>query len=111
MRTARRSVFVHTIEGYLTLSLGTDDNNFLEHTTEICRSQDTNTITAVVELLCRINDIRLLPVMDFVIDTAIKSDKTLAASASSIDNNNILQTVVHTFHHHLHSELLKNKHL
>ena len=48
------SVFVDIITGYLSAN----DGSFVEHTTEICRSQDKNTITAVLELLSRIDDIR-----------------------------------------------------
>ena len=40
------SLFVDMITGHLS----TNGGNFVELTTEICRSQDKNTITAVVEL-------------------------------------------------------------
>ena len=78
------SVFVDTIKGYLS----TDGDNFMEHTTEICRSQDKNTITAIVELLSRTNDIRVLNVMEDLVDTATENNETLVATVSSTDNNN-----------------------
>ena len=54
------SVFVDIIKGYLSV----DGDNFIEHSREICHCQDKNTITAVVELLSRIDDIRVLSVME-----------------------------------------------
>ena len=84
------SVFVDTIKGYLSA----DGDNFMEHTTEICRSQDKNTITAIVELLSRIDNIRVLSVMEDLVDTATKNNETQSAKASSTDTNNYLQTVV-----------------
>ena len=67
---------------------------FLEHTTEICRSQDKNTITAVVELLSRIDDIRVLTVMENIIDTETENNETLDNASPSTDNNNYLQEVI-----------------
>ena len=84
------SVFVDIIKGYLSV----DGDNFVEPITELCRSQDSNTITAVVELLSRIYDIRVLSVMEDLIDTAAENNKTPAATSSSIAVNNYLQTVV-----------------
>ena len=84
------SLFVDMITGYLSANGG----NFVEHTTEICRSQDKNTITAVVELLSRIDDIRVLSVMENIIDTATENNETLVVTTSSNGNNNHLQTVV-----------------
>ena len=82
------SVFVDTIKRYLSAA----DDNFMELTTELCRSQDKNTITAVVELLSRIDDIRVLSVMENIINTATENNETLAAT-SSTNTNNYLQTV------------------
>ena len=84
-----KSLFVDMITGYLSAA----GDNFVEHTTEICR-QDKNTITAVVELLCTIDDIRVLSVMYNIIDTAKENNITLVATTSSNGNNNYLQTVV-----------------
>ena len=84
------SVFVDIIKGYLRV----DGDNFVEPIRELCRSQDSNTITAVVELLSRIYDIRVLSVMEDLIDTAAENNKTPAATSSSIAVNNYLQTVV-----------------
>ena len=84
------SDFVNIITGYLSAA----DDNFMEFTTELCRSQDKNTITAVVELLSRIDDIRVLSVMENIINTATENDETLAATTSSTDAKNFLQTVL-----------------
>ena len=84
------SLFVDMITGYLS----TVDDNFMELTTELCRSQDKNTITAVVELLSRIDDIRVLSVMENIIDTATENNATLVATTSSTNTKNYLQTVV-----------------
>ena len=83
------SDFVNIITGYLSAA----DDNFMELTTELCRSQDKNTITAVVELLSRIDDIRVLSVMENIINTATENNETLAATTSSTNTNNYLQTV------------------
>ena len=80
------SFFVDMITGYLSAN----DGNFVEHTTEICRSQDKNTITAVAELLSRIDDIRVLSVMENIINTATENNETLVATTSSNGNNNYL---------------------
>ena len=84
------SVFVDTLKGYFS----TDGDNFVEHTTELCSSEDNNTTTAVVKLLSRIDNIRVLSVMEDIIDTAIQNNETLSATASSMNTNNYLQTVV-----------------
>ena len=82
------SVFVDIIKGYLSV----DGDNFMEYSREICHSQDKNTITAVVELLSRIDDIRVLSVMENIIDIATENNETLvAATASSTGNDNYLQ--------------------
>ena len=82
------SVFVDTLKGYFSA----DGDNFVEHTTELCSSEDNNTTTVVVELLSRIDNIRVLSVMEnIIIDTAIQDNETLS---SSINTNNYLQTVV-----------------
>ena len=84
------SVFVDTLKGYFSA----DGDNFIEHSVEICRHEDNNTITAVVELLSRIDDIRVLSVMEDLFDTATKNNETLAATSSPIYAKNYLQTVV-----------------
>ena len=85
------SVFIDIIKRYM----NADGDNFMEHSREICHSQDKNTITAVVELLSRIDDITVLSVMENIIDIATENNETqVAATASSTDNNNYLQTVV-----------------
>ena len=84
------SLFVNMITGYLRANGGI----FVELATEICRSQDKNTITAVVELLSRIDDIRVLFVLENIIDTATENNESLVATTSSNGNNNYLQTVV-----------------
>ena len=85
------SVFVDIINGYLSV----DGDNFIEHSREICHCQDKNTITAVVELLSRIDDIRVLSAVENIIDIATENNETLvAATASSTGNDNYLQTVV-----------------
>ena len=66
----------------------------MEHATEICRSQDKNTITDVVELLSRIDDIRVSSVMENIIDTVPENNETLVTTTLSNGNNNYLQTVV-----------------
>ena len=82
------SVFIDIIKGYLSV----DGDNFIEHSREICHCQDKNTITAVVELLSRIDDIRVLSVMENIIDIATENNETLvAATASSTGNDNYLQ--------------------
>ena len=83
------SDFVNIITGYLSAA----DDNFMELTTELCRSQDKNTITAVVELMSRIDDIRVLSVMENIINTATENNETLAATTSSTNTNHYLQTV------------------
>ena len=82
------SVFVDTLKGYFSA----DGDNFIEHITELCSSEDNNTTTAVVELLSRIDDIRVLSVMENIIDTASENNETLVATTSSNGNNNYLQT-------------------
>ena len=85
------SVFIDIIKRYM----NADGDNFMEHSREICHSQDKNTVTAVVELLSRIDDITVLSVMENIIDIATENNETLvAATASSTDNDNYLQTVV-----------------
>ena len=85
------SVFIDIIKRYM----NADGDNFMEHLREICHSQDKNTITAVVELLSRIDDITVLSVMENIMDIATENNETLvAATASSTDNDNYLQTVV-----------------
>ena len=76
--------------------LCTDCDNFVKHTSELCRGLDGNTISiiAVVELLSRIDDIRVLSVMEDLIDIATENNKTLAAKSSCNGSNNCLQTVV-----------------
>ena len=85
------SVFIDIIKRYM----NDDGDNFMEHSREICHSQDNNTITAVVELLSRIDDITVLSLMENIIDIATENNETLfAATASSTGNDNYLQTVV-----------------
>ena len=85
------SVFIDIIKGYM----NADGDNFMEHSREICHSQDKNTITAVVELLSRIDDITVLSVMESIIDITTENNETLvAATTSSTDSNNYVQTVV-----------------
>ena len=85
------SAFIDIIKRYM----NADGDNFMEHSREICHSQDKNTVTAVVELLSRIDDITVLSVMENIIDIATENNETLvAATASSTDNDNYLQTVV-----------------
>ena len=85
------SVFIDIIKRYM----NADGDNFMEHSREICHSQDKNTVTAVVELLSRIDDITVLSVMENIIDIATENNETLvAATASSTGNDNYLQTVV-----------------
>ena len=84
------SVFMDTLKGYFSA----DGDNFIEHTTELCSSEDNNTTTAVAELLSRIDDIRVLSVMENIIDTASENNETLVATTSSNGDNNYLQTVV-----------------
>ena len=67
------SVFVDTLKGYFSA----DGDNFVDHTTELCSSEDNNTTTAVVELLTRIDNIRVLSVMEDIIDTAIQNNETI----------------------------------
>ena len=83
------SDFVNIITGYLSAAV----DNFMELTTELCRSQDKNTITAVVELLSRIDDIRILSVLENIINTATENNETPATTTSSTNTNNYLQTV------------------
>ena len=83
------SVFVNIIKGYFRDA----GDNFVEHTTEICRSQDKNTITSVVELLSKINDIRVFSVMENIVDTATEDNETVVATTSSTNANNYLLTV------------------
>ena len=99
------SLFVNMITGYLSANGG----NFVELTTEICRSQDKNTITAVVELLSRIDDIRVLFVLENIIDTATENNESLVASTSSNGNNNYLQTVVSSTVTYIENCLKSNK--
>ena len=84
------SVFIDIIKRYM----NADGDNFMEHSREICHSQDKDTITAVVELLSRIDDITVLSVMEDIIDTAIQNNENLSATSSAINANNYLQTVV-----------------
>ena len=85
------SVFVAMITGYLSAT----DNKFMEHTYDIiCRCHDTNAISAIAELLSRINDIRVLYVMENIIDTATEINETPANTTSSKHANHYLQEVV-----------------
>ena len=85
------SVFVDIIKRYLRV----DGDNFVEPIIELCRSHNSNTVTAVVELLSRIDDVKVLSVMENLIDAATKNNETPAATtASSTGNDNYLQTVV-----------------
>ena len=84
------SVFVDTLKGYFSA----DGDNFVEHTTELCNTEDNDTITTVVELLSKIDNIRVLSVMENIVDTAIQNNETLSVTSSSINTNNYLQTVV-----------------
>ena len=84
------SVFVDTLKGYL----NADGDKFVKHTAELCRSQDENTIIAVVELLSRTNDIRVLSVMEDLVDTATQNNETLVTATSPTDANNYSQSVV-----------------
>ena len=84
------SVFVDTLKEYF----NADGDNFIKHTVELCSSEDNNTTTAVVELLSRIDNIRVVSVMENIIDTAIQNNENLSATTSSINANNYLQTVV-----------------
>ena len=76
--------------------LCTDRDNFVKHTTELCRGSDAtaSTITAVVELLSRIDDIRILSVMENIIDNATQNNEFLLATTLSTYANNHLPTVV-----------------
>ena len=100
------SLFVDMITGYLNAANG---GNFVQHTTEICRSEDKNTITAVVELLSKIDDIRILSIMEDLIDTATENNETLVATTSSNGNNNYLQTVVSSTVTYIENYLKSNK--
>ena len=84
------SVFMDIIKGYLSA----DDDNFMEHTIEICHSQDRNTITFVVDLLFRIHDIKVLSLMEDLVDSATKNNETPAAITSNTVTNSYLQTIV-----------------
>ena len=84
------SVFVDILKGYFSV----DGDNFIEHSVELCRSKDNNTTTAVVQLLSRIDDVRVLSVMEDIIDKVTKNNETLAATSSSIDAKNYIQTFV-----------------
>ena len=99
------SVFVVTLKGYFSA----DGDNFIEHTTELCSSEDNNTTTAVVELLSRIDDIRVLSVMENIIDTASENNETLVATTSSNGDNNYLQTVVSSTVTYIENCLKSNK--
>ena len=77
------SVFVDILKGYFSA----DGDNFIENSVELCSSEDKNTTTAVVELLSIIDDIRVLSVMENIIDTAIQNNDTN-------NTNNYLQTIV-----------------
>ena len=74
----------------------TDGDDFLERTSEICHGPDKNTITAVMELLSGIDDIRVLPFMENLVNTETKNNEceTLTVATSSADNNNSLQTII-----------------
>ena len=85
-----KSEIIAAVERYLS----TESIILLENTTEICRSQDKTTITAVVELLSRIDDIRVLSVMENIIDSATENNETLVNTAPATDNKNYLQEVV-----------------
>ena len=74
--------------------LSDDFNNFLEHTTEICRDKDLKTIIAVMELLSRIDDIRVLSYIEDLGDTATKKQENVPAIIPSTDCNDYLQTVI-----------------
>ena len=85
------SVFVDIIKGYLRV----DGDNFVEPIIELCRSHNSNTVTAVVELMSRIDDFKVLSVMENLIDPATENNKTPASTiASSTGNDNYLPTVV-----------------
>ena len=83
------SVFLDILKGYFSV----DGENFIEHSAKL-NSKDNNTTTAVVQLLSRIDDVRVLSVMEDIIDKATKNNETLAATSSSIDAKNYIQTFV-----------------
>ena len=67
----------------------------MEPITELCRSHSSNIVTAVVELLSRIDDVKVLSVMENLIDAATENNKTPAATTSSCtDSNTYLHAVV-----------------
>ena len=68
--------------------MGDDDNGFLASTTTLCRDTDENTVTAVIDLLSTIIDIKLLSVIVDVFEI------TLLKSPGGTKNNEHLQTVV-----------------
>ena len=84
------AVFVDILKEYFSA----DGDNFIKHTAELCSSEDNNTTTAVVELLYRIDNIRVVSVMDNIVDTAIQNNENLSATTSTINANNYLQTVL-----------------
>ena len=98
------SVFVHAIKRYLSAA----GDNFVEHTTEICHNQDKNTITSVVELLSKINDIRVIFVIENIIDTATENNESVVATISSTHTNNYLQTVVSSSANYIENYLQTN---
>ena len=74
--------------------LSADDGGFLELTAEIYDGQDRNTATAILNLLSRIDDKKMLPFMENRVDTATEKSEVQAATASSNDGNNYLETVL-----------------
>ena len=82
------SVFVDTLKGYLS----TVGNMFMKHTIELCRSQGKNTVTPVIELLSRIDALRVLSVMEDLVDKATENNET--ESSTDGDTNNYLQAVL-----------------
>ena len=85
-----KSGFVVAAKRYL----NTDGSNFMESTTKMCRCQDKNTMRAVVELLFRTDDIKVLSVMEDIVDIATENNETLAATTSSTYTSNYLQIII-----------------
>ena len=71
-----------------------DGDDFMEHTIDLCRGVDNKTILAVVDTISKIDDIRVLSVLENIADIVKENTQSLDVKTSSSDTNNHLQTVI-----------------
>ena len=74
------------------LSVNGDD--FVEHTIDMFRGVDNNTILTIVDIISVIDDIRVLSVLENIADIVKENTPSLDVTTSSTGTNNHLQSVI-----------------